>query len=103
MCIGIVEIWFGIANRQSWSIFDRVICPHMSVFSGKFHQFLTVICLPHDNGGVLWFHAFFYYVFVFVKGMFSSVVSGLIMIMETSGLIEYSLHKQQMTAEPCMK
>ena len=25
MCIDIVEIWFGIANGQIWSIFDRVI------------------------------------------------------------------------------
>ena len=27
MCIDIVEIWFGIANRQILSNFDRVICP----------------------------------------------------------------------------
>ena len=27
MCIDIVEIWFGIANGQIWSVFDRVICP----------------------------------------------------------------------------
>ena len=27
VCIGIVEIWFGIANGQISSIFDRVICP----------------------------------------------------------------------------
>ena len=25
MCIGIVEIWFGIVNGQILSIFDRVI------------------------------------------------------------------------------
>ena len=36
MCIYIV-IWFGIANGQILSIFDRVIC------------------LPHDSGGVLSF------------------------------------------------
>ena len=31
MCIDIVEIWFGIANGQISSIFDRVIClPHDS-------------------------------------------------------------------------
>ena len=27
MCIDIVEFWFGIANGQISSIFDRVICP----------------------------------------------------------------------------
>ena len=27
MCIDIVEIWFGVANGQIPSIFDRVICP----------------------------------------------------------------------------
>ena len=27
MCIDIVEIWFGIANRQFSSIFDRIVCP----------------------------------------------------------------------------
>ena len=27
MWIDIVKIWFGIANGQIWSIFDRVICP----------------------------------------------------------------------------
>ena len=35
ICIGIVEIWFGLANRQISSMFDRVIC------------------LQHDNGGIL--------------------------------------------------
>ena len=35
MCIEIVEIWFGIADRQISSIFYGVICPR------------------HDNGGVL--------------------------------------------------
>ena len=34
-CINIKEIWFGIANEQILSMFDRVICPQ------------------HDNGGVL--------------------------------------------------
>ena len=27
MCIVIVKIWFGIANGQISSMFDRVICP----------------------------------------------------------------------------
>ena len=27
MCIDIVKIWFGIANGQISSMFDRVICP----------------------------------------------------------------------------
>ena len=40
MCIDILKIWFGIANGQSISTFDRVICP------------------PHDNGRVLSFHVF---------------------------------------------
>ena len=40
MCIDIVEIWFGIADGQILSIFDRVIC------------------LPHDSGRVLSFHVF---------------------------------------------
>ena len=31
-CIDIVEIWFGIANGQILSIFDRVICsPHIHI------------------------------------------------------------------------
>ena len=34
-CIDMKEIWFGIANGQIPSVFDRVICPQ------------------HDNGGVL--------------------------------------------------
>ena len=33
MCIDIVEIWFGIANGQISSIFDRVTCPkHAHIF-----------------------------------------------------------------------
>ena len=38
MCIDIVEIWFGIANGQILSIYDRVIC------------------WLHDSGGVSSFH-----------------------------------------------
>ena len=30
MCIDIVEIWFGFANGQISSIFDRVICPRQA-------------------------------------------------------------------------
>ena len=37
-CIDIKEIWFGIANGQMSSIFDRVICPQ------------------HDNGGVFYYY-----------------------------------------------
>ena len=33
MGIDIVELWFGIANGQISSIFDRVICPSYMVFS----------------------------------------------------------------------
>ena len=33
MCIDIVEIWFGIANGQISSIFDRVVCLDTSVIS----------------------------------------------------------------------
>ena len=34
VCIGIVETWFGIADGQISSIFDRVICPqHVRFFS----------------------------------------------------------------------
>ena len=29
ICIDIVEIWFGIANGQISSIFERVICPRL--------------------------------------------------------------------------
>ena len=43
MCIDIVEIRFGIANRQISAIFDRVVCP------------------PHDSGGVLSFHVLFFH------------------------------------------
>ena len=31
MCVDIVEIWFGIANGQILSSFDRVICPNGGV------------------------------------------------------------------------
>ena len=81
MCIDIVEIWFGIANRQISSIFDRVICPtgphfhspddNLSKCQGILTELGTcidmkeiwfgnaygnnfiVICLQHDNDGVL--------------------------------------------------
>ena len=49
MCIDIVQIWFGIANGQIKSIFDRVICPPQEsggIFS--FHIFIYVNCLPDD-------------------------------------------------------
>ena len=42
MCICIVEIWFGIANGQISSIFDKVICP------------------LHYVGRVLLFHVFIF-------------------------------------------
>ena len=33
VCIDIVEIWFGIANIQTSSFFDRVIYPrHVNIF-----------------------------------------------------------------------
>ena len=36
MCIDIVEIWFGIANWQISSNFDRVICPkHAHIFFSR--------------------------------------------------------------------
>ena len=74
MCIDIVYIWFGIANGQISSIFDRVICLPQSIFlflddnfqeeiSMDFHQtciakgqflsvFGRVICPPLDIGRV---------------------------------------------------
>ena len=33
VCIDVVEIYFGIANGQILSIFDRVICPRHALFS----------------------------------------------------------------------
>ena len=42
MCINIVEVCFGIANRQILSIFDRVTCPRYD--SGRvslFHIFIS--------------------------------------------------------------
>ena len=42
MCIDIMEIWFGIANLQILSVFNRVTCP------------------PHERGGVLSFHVFIF-------------------------------------------
>ena len=33
LCIGIVEICFGIADGQILSISDKVICPQHAVFS----------------------------------------------------------------------
>ena len=81
MCIDIVEIWFGIANGQitelsahytSMFLFpDDNFSQYINQFSpnlvcalilwssglglliGKFRQFLTVICLPHNSGGIL--------------------------------------------------
>ena len=38
VCIDIAEAWFGVADGQISSIFDRLICP------------------KHDSGGVLLFH-----------------------------------------------
>ena len=36
MCVDIVEIWFGIANGQISSIFDRVIClRHAHIFVSR--------------------------------------------------------------------
>ena len=35
ICIDIVEVWFGIANGQILSIFDRIIC------SGHIHIFIS--------------------------------------------------------------
>ena len=49
MCIDIVEIGLGL-------------------LMGKFHQFLTVICPSHDNGGFLTFH-------VFISPMFYETVT----------------------------
>ena len=52
MCIDIVKIWFGIANGQISSIFDRVIClgrAHIPVirdlgFSrGLFKEYLVIV------------------------------------------------------------
>ena len=40
MCIDIVEVWFGIANGQISSIFDRVICPHDNDEVLSFHVFI---------------------------------------------------------------
>ena len=41
-CIDIVEIWFGIANGQISSIFDRVVCPryvHISFPDNNFSKY----------------------------------------------------------------
>ena len=54
MCIDIAEIWFGIADGQILSIFDRFIF------------------LPQDIGGVLSFHIFIV-VFVIICPVFFSV------------------------------
>ena len=57
MCIDIVQIWFGITNKQTSSIFDRRICP------------------PHDTGGVLSFHVFVKY-WIYEKYVFDVSYSG---------------------------
>ena len=54
--IDIKEIWFGIANAQMSSIFDRVICG----------------C--HDNGGVLSFYIFVLISFASLKGNISCIL-----------------------------
>ena len=39
-----MEIWFGIANGQIWSIFDRDNClPHSSVRVLLFHRYFLVL------------------------------------------------------------
>ena len=82
MFIDFVEIWFGIANGQISSNFDRVICPYFrfpddnlskcqgiltkhgtcidmkdiwfGIAYGQISSmFHRVICPQHDNGGVL--------------------------------------------------
>ena len=40
MCIDIVEIWFGIANGQILSNFDRIVCPRQA----HFFSFRTIAC-----------------------------------------------------------
>ena len=47
LCIDIVEIWFGIANGQHLSIFDRVICPLHD--SGKVLSFQVLIFSLNDH------------------------------------------------------
>ena len=81
VCIDIVEIWFGIANVQILSNFDKVIClRHAHILFpddnlSKCQRLLTklgtcigikevcsgllgVICWQHDNGGVFLFYVF---------------------------------------------
>ena len=48
-CIDIKEIWFGIANGQISSIFDRVTCPwkdNGGIFS--FNIFISIFAHVHD-------------------------------------------------------
>ena len=53
ICIDIIiEVWFGIANGQSLSIFDRVICPlHDNVWILSFHIFYFL--LPRSSKGYM--------------------------------------------------
>ena len=49
MCIDIVEIWFGIANMQISSTFDRVIClPHDSGWVISHFYFLNSLLTQHN-------------------------------------------------------
>ena len=89
MCINIVEIWFGIANGQILSNFDGVICQRHahSLKLSKCRRILTklgtcidikevlfgiangqilsifdrVICRQHNNGGILSFYIFIFF------------------------------------------
>ena len=58
MCIGIVEIWFGIANGQIWSNIDGGICRDTSIFSFPDNNLskwiLTKFCTCIDNKEI-WF------------------------------------------------
>ena len=54
MCIDIVEIWFGIANGQISSIFDRVICPrHVHIFNGFSPNLVCALILWRSGLGLL--------------------------------------------------
>ena len=47
-CIDMKEIWFGIANRQISSMFDRAICQCNTIMAGYYSLTFLFHCVPEQ-------------------------------------------------------
>ena len=82
MCIDIVEIWFGIANGQISSIFDRVICPRHT------HIFVSgCVCPSICSSAVHLFFCFQMITWVNINGFSQNLVCALILWRSGLGLL----------------